>query len=263
MAAPKKSTAVARSTGTTAVSTQTASALAAEMEAMRQRLAAQTGDKVKVDNKQFKLPNGDTSDLLTAIIVDFVYTYNYYEGDFDANNIVPPNCFAIYPDPSGAVPSDNSPDKQCEDCGRCWANQFGSKGKGKACRNGVLMAILPPDATAETPLMTINVSSTALKPFTGYASSVARALNYPLFGVTTDLSCDPSVKYDTLRFSNPQPLDEDMIALVMARRDEARQRLLVEPDVSQLAAQDTPAAQKPKQAGRVLKPAAKPARRTA
>lgn len=89
----------------TAVVTQD---FAKELEDLRGRLAAPSGDKIKVDNKQFKLPNGDTSDLLTGIIVDFVYYNAYYDAAFDPNNITPPTCFAIHPDPSGATPSPNS-----------------------------------------------------------------------------------------------------------------------------------------------------------
>ena len=61
-----------------------------ELEDLRGRLAAPSGDKIKVDNKQFKLPNGDTSDLLTGIIVDFVYYNAYYDAAFDPNNIMNP-----------------------------------------------------------------------------------------------------------------------------------------------------------------------------
>ena len=120
----------------TAVVTQN---FAKELEDLRGRLAAPSGDKIKVDNKQFKLPNGDTSDLLTGIIVDFVYYNAYYDAAFDPNNITPPTCFAIHPDPSGATPSPNSPEVQDASCQVCWANQFGSAGKGKACRNSILV----------------------------------------------------------------------------------------------------------------------------
>lgn len=250
-----RTTAVTKAKGT-AVSADLATQMAQEVEDLRTRLAAPSGDRIKVDNKIFTLPNGDTADLLTAIVVDFVYTNNYYEGAFDPNNIVPPNCFAISVEPTGAIPSENSPDRQDDSCQKCWANQFGSAGKGKACRNSVLLALLPPDANEETPLMVISVSATALKPWAAYASAVARALQRPPYGVTTDFNCDPNFKYDTLRFSNPQPLDADMIALVRSRREEARARLLVEPDVSALAAANEAPAKKAPAKGR-LAPAKK------
>lgn len=226
-----------------------------EVEDLRGRLAAPTGDRIKIDNKQFKLPNGDTSELLTGVIVDFVYYNAYYDAAFDPNNIVPPNCFALHPDPTGAVPSPNSPDLQNDNCQTCWANQFGTSGKGKACRNSVLVAMLPPDADEETPLMLLNVSPTGIKPFSAYLSAVLR-LQRPPYSVSTDIMCDPNVKYDTLRFSNPQPLEPDFIAMVRSRREEARERLMTEPDVSALkAANEAPAKGKAPAKG-ALKPAA-------
>ena len=230
---------------TTAVVTQD---FAKELEDLRGRLAAPSGDKIKVDNKQFKLPNGDTSDLLTGIIVDFVYYNAYYDAAFDPNNITPPTCFAIHPDPSGATPSPNSPEVQDASCQVCWANQFGSAGKGKACRNSILVAMLPPDADENTPFMLLNVSPTGLKSFSGYLSSVIR-MQRPPYSITTDVFCDPGLKYDSLRFTNPQPLEDEMIELIRARRCGARERLLVEPDVSAIAAANE--AKKPAPKGRL------------
>lgn len=208
---------------------------AQEVEDMRSRLQAPSGDRIKVDNKQFKLPNGDTSDMLTGVIVDFVYYNAYYETAFDPNNITPPSCFSLSPDPTTAVPSDNSPEAQSDGCQACAQNQFGSAGKGKACRNSVLVALLPADADEGTPFMLLNVSPTGIKPFSGYLSSVLR-LQRPPYSVLTDIMCDPNVKYDTLRFGNPQPVDNELLGIVRGRRQEARDRLMVEPDVSAIKA---------------------------
>lgn len=231
--------------------------MAAEVDALRDRLTAPSGDKVSLKGKQFKLPNGDTSDLLSGIIVDFVYFNAYYEGAYDENNIVPPDCFSLCPDPTGAVPSDNSPSKQHDNCGACWANQFKSFGKGKACRNSVRMIVLPPDATEDTPLMVVDVSPTALKSFSAYVSSVARAFQRPPYGVITDLTFEESLAFPSLRFGNPQAIHGDLLAIVRARREEARARLLVEPDVTAAAA--APAPTPPK--GR-LQPPKRPAAKT-
>lgn len=246
-----RTTAVAKTKGASLPATLTQD-MAADVEILRGRLAATTGDKIKVDNKIFTMPSGDTADMVTGIIVDFVYVNAYYPGAFDPNNIVPPDCLSISANPNDGVPSPNGADIQHADCKGCWANAFGSAGKGKACRNSVLIALLPPDATEETPLMTINVSSTALKPFGAYVSAVARAFQRPPYGVLTDFTCDPNFKYDTLRFGNPQALDEGMIQLVRSRREEARERLMTEPDLTPPAANDTKAVRAPAGKGKAL-----------
>lgn len=214
-----------------------------EMEALKARLAAPTGDKIKISNKQFKLPSGDTLDYLDVVIVDFVYYNVYYEGSFDANKIVPPNCFSLSVDLQGMAPSQNSPEVQseCGTCKGCWANEFGSSGKGKACQNRVLMAVLPTDATADTPFAILDISPTAVKGFGSYVQSVIRSFQRPPYGVVSHIECNPAVKHDVAVFSDPQPLeDSDFIDMIRSRQAEARERLLTEPDVSGFeAANDT------------------------
>lgn len=205
-----------------------------DLEALRGRLAAPTGDKIKIEDKQFKLPSGDILDYLDVVVVDFVYFNSYYESPYVKGEFVPPNCFALSAEPTGMVPSENSPDCQSQaGCGGCWANQFGSSGKGKACQNRCLLAVLPTDATAETPFAILDLSPTAVKPFASYVASVARGLQRPPYGVVSHIECNPSVKYDVAQFSDPQPIeDAGFIGMVKSRREEARQRLMTEPDVS-------------------------------
>lgn len=133
---------------TKAVAKKTSSALVTtdfsqEMEDLRARLTAPTGNRIKMDNKTFKFPNGDVADSVDAVIVDFVYMNKYYEGAYDPNNIVPLNCFAMSPLPNSLEPSPNAPDIQSQTgCASCAQNQFGTNGKGKACQNRVLIALL-------------------------------------------------------------------------------------------------------------------------
>jgi hypothetical protein len=236
----------------------TAVALTSQAEAvaaLRARLMAPTGDKVKISNKTFKLPSGDVLDFLDVVVVDFVYYNVYYDAAFDSNNITPPTCFALNPEPKGMAPSSNSPEGQCEQCSGCWANEFGSNGKGKACSNRVLVAILPTDAKEDTPFAILDISPTAVKGFSSYLTSVARSLNKMPYEVITHIECNPAVKHDVAIFSDPQSLDDDgFIGMVESRLQEARDRLMTEPDVSAFkAANDAKAAPK----GRALKAPAK------
>ena len=228
---------------TKAVAKKTSSALVTtdfsqEMEDLRARLTAPTGNRIKMDNKTFKFPNGDVADSVDAVIVDFVYMNKYYEGAFDPNNIVPPNCFALSPLPNALEPSPNSPDIQSQTgCASCAQNQFGTDGKGKACQNRVLIALLPADATMETPMMILDISPTAIKPFSAYVSAVARGLQRPPYGVITKIEFNKSVKWDVPVFSDPQLIeDAEFIAMIRSRRQEARDMLMVEPDVTAIQA---------------------------
>lgn len=253
-AAPKKTgTALAVAKPTLPANIQ--DEMAKEMASFKERLSAPGGDRIKPTKKGFELPNGDTADTLRAIIVDFVSFNAYYKSTYNPNSIEAPECFAIGLEPTGMEPSENSKDKQCDTCTACWANQWKSgNGNGKACGNSKLIALIEPDGDLNSPLMLLKVSATAIKNFDSYVAQVARTFNRPSYGVVTEITLDPNLDYPSVRFGDPQPCDKDQLALAFARKEEARQRLLTEPDFSSLPeAAAAPARGK----GQLQKPAAR------
>lgn len=234
----KTSTAVAvkKATGGSLATIQ--AQMAADLAALQGRTGAPGGDKISCKNKKFKLPDGTEADELRLVIVDFTNVNNFYEGAYNKDAIVPPACFAINPIILSMAPSDNSPLKQAEDCQGCPMNQFGSDGNGKACKNIRRLAVLPPDADEDTPLWVLDTSATANKSFDAYVRSVAQKFNLMPVGVTTLVTFDPSVDYPSLRFSEPEA--NENLAVHYARRDEAKERLVQEPDVSGFTAAPPP-----------------------
>lgn len=210
-------------------------AIAAQVAALGDRIAPPSGNKIKLAPNQITLPDGTkTPGPLEVVIVDFTARNMMYEGDFDANNISPPICFAIGTNPAKLAPSPNAPEPQAKTCAECPMNAFGSKGAGKACKNERLLAVLPPTAEADDPLWLLSVAPTAIKGFDGYVASVARAFETPPFGVVTTLSLDETKTYALPVFSEPTP-NENM-AVHFARQGEARELLAVEPDLTQRTA---------------------------
>jgi hypothetical protein len=216
--------------------------LKAQAAAAANKIGAATGNKIRYSKGKFILPDGTEAESLDVVVVDFASMNSYYEGSYDKDNIVPPNCFAIHPEPKGMVPSANSPDRQCDDCGSCPMNQFGSSGAGKACKNSRLLAVLPPDAEADTPLWLLSVPPTAIKGFDGYVGSVLRTFQMPPVAVVTTVSLDPNEDFFKPMFTDPRP--NDNLEVHFARADEAKELLAVEPDVSSFG-QDKPAKSKP------------------
>lgn len=224
--------------GTSVVSIQ--ERLKAEVATIQDRIGAPGGDVIAVtQDKMFKLPDGTKHPgPMDVVIVDFVASSFFYEGAFDKDNISPPACFALGTNPSQLVASENSPVRQSDSCAGCPMNQWGSDGKGKACKNGRLLAMLPLDADNDTPVMILKVSPTAIKAFDSYVAAVARSFQLPPLGVVTEISFDDASSYASLRFKNPRP--NENIELAFQRRDEARKRLLTEPDVSSYDAAPPP-----------------------
>ncbi len=235
--------------------------LAADVAALQSRLAAPTGKSISVtQSKQFRFPDGNTVSDFKGVIVAFVSHNAYYEGDFNRDNIVPPNCFAL-----GVVKNDDlsaslaSPDPQNPDgdneCKTCWANQWKSaaKGNGKACKNGIKLAVLCSDGEVRP----MNLSSTALKPFGEYVREVAQAFGIAPYGVLTEFSFANDSDYSSVRCGNPTRLNDDQLAQVLMSKDDALTMILAEPDVSEFETKVVALREKPKGKAAVAKPARK------
>lgn len=229
-----KAEAVKKTPGTALVNMR--AELDAETLALGRRIEAPGGDKVKLTkSKEFKLPDGTKHPgPLTVVILDFVSTNTFHDKPYKEGEISPPACFAIGLEPTSLVPSETSPDVQSESCAKCPNNEFGSKGSGKACKNGRRLAIVAGDgdlaADPDSPMWIIEVSPTSLKAFDAYVSTVRTQFQMPPIGVITDIFFDPNSEYQSLRFGNPQP--NPNLELHFGRRNAAKERLNSLPDVS-------------------------------
>jgi hypothetical protein len=213
--------------------------MAAEVAALSTRLAAPSGDRIKITKKgTFKLPNGEENDHLSVIVVEFVNTNSYYDKPFVDGEGAVPACYAVGElGNDKLVPSPNSPVPQADSCAECWANEFKSapNGKGKACANNRLLAVTAPGEEDE-PLLLLKVPTTSMKSFDAFADGVARAFKRPLRGVIAEVISNGDLDWQNCQFGNPEPVDRDQLMRVHARKGEAQQRLMVEPDFSQYQA---------------------------
>ena len=217
--------------------------LAKEASEIAKRIAAPTGDRIRFNaNRAFITPDGMEGETLEVVIVDFVSSNLFYYGPFDRDNPQPPGCFAIGPEPSLLVPSPNSPNKQAETCSSCPNNQFGSaqNGKGKACKNTRLLALMPASALdnlmEEAPIWILSVPPTSLKAFDSYVHTLSVKHKTVPVGVITQISLDPNNTFASPRFNVVRPLQGKELGTFMSRREEANQRLSAEPDVTQYTA---------------------------
>lgn len=214
--------------------------LAKESAEIAKRISAPTGDRIRFNgNKTFITPDGMEGDTLEVVVVDFVSSNLFYDGTYDRDNPQPPACFAIGAEPSLLVPSPSSPNKQAETCSSCPNNQFGSAvtGKGKACKNTRLLALVPASALdnpkEEAPIWIMSVPPASLKAFDGYVGTLAAKHRTVPIGVVTSITLDQTNQYASPRFNVIRPLKGTELGTFMPRREEANQRLVAEPDVSQ------------------------------
>ena len=249
-----KSTNVAKSSKSTAVATLDYSN---EVAAIAKRLQVNTGNKIRVSNaKIFELPDKTEYDELDCIVLDFVARNMYYTTPYSEDMVIPPDCFAIGLEPTALVPSENSPDPQCGSCAGCAMNQFKSaaNGKGKACTNTRLLAIvIPPsevainDDLSELPIYLLSVSPTALASFDGHVNKVANHFKKPVRTVITRISFAEDKSFPSLRFSAVAPAGQELELFAQSRLEEAHKILATEPDIAAMqAANDSRAKPAPK-----------------
>ena len=226
--------------------------MAADIAAFQNRMSAPTGNRIAVtQDKKFRNAAGDKFDTMSGVIVDFVAKKAFYEGKYDKDNIVPPNCFAMGFVPHDALEcSENSPDAQHTDgCKTCPKNAFGSadNGKGKACKDSYILALLPPDAEEGASLVTLELSATAIKPFEKYVRDLARDFGKAPYCFVTKFYFDDASDYPSVRCGSPQMADGNLIALAYSMCEDATKLLSVEPNVADF---EEKVAAKPKSKGK-------------
>lgn len=191
-------------------------------------------DTVRVtQDKKFELPDGTKVSELEAHIVDFVYSNTYYSKPFNRNQIVPPDCAAVSPSETTLEPFDAAPSVQAKSCAVCQQNQFGSalQGQGKACKNKVVLALLPtdPESMGDHDIWVVSLSATAIRPFNKYVKLLA-SQGIPVPWAKTRLSFDPEQTWATVRCDPVGAVDEGGVDILDQRKSEANERLMQAPD---------------------------------
>lgn len=168
--------------------------VAAEAELNRRALAMKENIQVSTNvigvqkNGKFKMPGGEERDELLAVIVDYRYRNQHFPEDYQPGVFTPPNCFAIGTQQESMVPSIESPEAQNEQCTGCPKNEFGSAkngtGKGKACQNQFLVAIMMPDLGESEEVFVLKASPTAARAVASYVTNMAEQQGHPMKAVT-------------------------------------------------------------------------------
>lgn len=200
--------------------------LKAQLMEQRERVAPPSGQRISTKGKVFALPDGRTSTgPLDAIILDFRITHAYYTGLYDPKNPKPPICWAVSrtleckPDESIVQPKFScclGRDENGELI-TCPMNEYksASQGNGKACKEGRRLAIIPPDATADSEIWTLDVSPTGIRSFEAYMTRL-RESDHHSMEVVTQIAFKADEAYPTLVFA-PKPkdalLDDERLAI--------------------------------------------------
>lgn len=224
--------------------------MAQDLANLKGTVGQSSGNRLSVEVKgSFTTPDGfDLGDEIQVVVLDYMSANKFYTVAYDPNNPAPPDCYAIGKVINDMAPESDSPQAQHTDCRTCPLNQFGSanNGKGKACQNRRLVAVLVvdpenPEAHNEpdAPIYTLDLSPSNNKSFDGAVNAVARALNgMPVKAILTVTAKNVGT-YASVTWSDPVPNPD--YALHYSRKDECIDMLTRKPDFAAHAAKAPPA----------------------
>jgi hypothetical protein len=164
---------------------------------------------------------------------------SYYDEEYDGDSSQPPLCFAIgkvgQGDEELAPPADLE-GLQSDVCSGCRHNEFGSapRGRGKACRNSLRVAMIPADDLDPAVLRDVSgaklrVPPTSLVNF-GKFRDVLAGYNLPLFAAVCEMNVQPHAKKNFEVTFTPKAAirDEEQLEALISRMDEVKRELEAE-----------------------------------
>ena len=176
--------------------------------------------------------NAMPDNQMDCIIVSSMAENVFYSGDYDPDNITPPDCFALGEPGSGMAPHEDVPVPVNDHCAACENFKFGSasRGKGKACKEKRRLAIIPYSekaedlATGDMAMMTIPVMS--VKNWSTYVNTISAKHHRPSWGMATRVKVVPDPKSQfRVTFADVKPLSDELISAVHGRLEAATMML--------------------------------------
>lgn len=195
----------------------------------------------------FTFQGSELPNPFKCIITDFTFENAYYDAVYDPDNPSPPACFALNDNPEVMVAHPTSPDMQggegnaCEGCEMDeWATS--NTGKGKACKNGVRLALVSADnidkVNAASEPAFIRLAPTSLKHFEKYKDKFTKVTGMPLLAAITEVELVPYKTWHEVHFTlEEQVEDEQMLQNMLSIHDTYADDLREPYDVSGYAAE--------------------------
>jgi len=173
---------------------------------------------------------------LDCIVIASTHTNLYYEGVYDPDDLANPVCYAYSDSGENMVPHPSSSKPQADSCETCPHNKWGSAinngkpGRGKRCKQGRSLALIPAStqseevATAELAVMKLPVTSVA--NWSNYVNKIATLFSRPPLGIITSIGTVPDEKSQfKVVFNQVSPVPNEMLKPLIDRAPKAREIL--------------------------------------
>lgn len=237
MATAKKAAPAAKKTGGALVKWD--EALAAKAKAAQRVAAAVSGgggNFLSFKGGRLSYQDHQVKDgMLDVIVISAVAENNWYDGPYNPKVPQSPACYA-FGRPDGDD-DDMAPHKavfeagnnQSDKCKGCEHNEWGSaeKGRGKACKNVVRLAMLvadvmdaadPAEAISKAEVVYAKLPVTSGKNWAGYVNSLG-SKHYLQYVTTLKVVPDEDGEYYFIEFEAAQEITGEAIGALLARSD--------------------------------------------
>lgn len=180
---------------------------------------------------------------LQCVILASAIERRYDTQAFDADNIRPPDCFALSVSGVDMGPAPESPEPQATKCAECpknaWQPNPNRKGKNhKPCKERRRVAVIPVDAvksgqTRGAELAMLAIPVTSVKHWAAYVNRIAAEYNRPPWGLITEIVVTPNPQTQfEVKFNPIDALTEEDLPHVYARIQNAKDVVLTPYDAS-------------------------------
>lgn len=197
---------------------------------------------------------------LDVIIISAVYKNTLYKGRYNPDKVENPNCFAIGTDGEDLAPHENVAEPENETCHGCPMSEWGSDpqgGRGKACKEGRRLILLPANALDDLEavrtgeLAILDMPVTSVKNWSNLVNALA-AEGRPSWSVVTNVRTVPDAKTQfKVVLTAVQKIDDvEAIRAIKARMNDALRIALTPYDETATAADQAAAAAASAKTGR-------------
>lgn len=183
--------------------------LAERAKDFQKTVQAPQGRKIVIDNKTGNIiAPGDINlgQEVRLIVVDFCSANRFYPGKYDPSNVVPPVCFSFDRVIDDMAPEEEAPEPQHENCKKCPHNQWGSNGRGKACKNtrelAVVLADELEDPDYEPELFHVSIAPASIKHFDAAVTQIHNLFDSHIIKAIVTMRATPVKDYFEAKFSN-------------------------------------------------------------
>lgn len=198
--------------------------------------AKDLASKVTVTSQSISFKGGEISiggnpveNPLPVLIADACFENALYEEAFDPDHPAVPVCFAFGRDEKEMKPHAESTKPQHADCKSCPLNQFGSSGKGKACKNGVRLMCYSGTTTAAdvatAEVLPAKLPPTSLSNWAAYVKGL-RDMNLVPWATITSLGAEKFKTFFKVTFRPVGKIDQALWVALKARKASVEEQMM-------------------------------------